>query len=608
MSRPGLQARAFATSLVAALLIGSGPAPDVFAQTAPDRSDVVLVLDFSASILKEEANRNRFGAALERIADRVDATSSDLVAGDVTVTLVQFAARAAGYEGCTDMKLLGDADTVARFADCLRSVASAYRTGLDPALTRKIGIDTNYVAAMELAATHLPPDAVRPTLILFTDGKHDVRGVPVSQVQPVRDRLFGNRSPFALLPVGMGLDPKLIDGLETGLTRLRIISDMPACINGTVFDWPQVVFESPDEAGSAVAVALQDATCTFTAAPAPSPAPTPVPEPTVGVVQGIRLEARDGGIELTWATPAATSAAVVDYRIRCRAGDGDWVEAQDGVSMETRAIVEGLTNGAAYQCEVAAVGSAAMGTWTAAATTATPLGRPAAPQEPSVEPLDRGLRIGVTPGDGTGVSGYRYECSSDDGVTWGGGVEVGSTKTVAQVGNLANGVEYVCRAFATNATGISEASPVSDAVRPCGSPLECNAVLLPILGIVSVLLAGGLLVGFVGLYRGRSRGYVVAVVDVIHIANLGHGSRLGLRFVRDPDTRQVTGIVPDRSANAEIRIRQIRGGRFEVKDKSGRHVTVSGESIVAADSRGARHELTLRAFATNAASRVSHRS
>lgn len=605
MSRRGLQARAFITTVVAALLIGSGPAPDVLAQTAPDRSDVVLVFDFSASILKEVANRNRFGAALERIADRVDETSSDLVAGDVTVTFVQFAARAADYEGCTELRLLGNADAVARFADCLRSVASAYRTGLDPALTRKIGIDTNYVAAMELAAKHLPPDAVRPALILFTDGKHDVRGVPVSQVQPVRDRLFGSRSPFALLPVGMGLDRQQLDALEAGLIRLRIISDMPPCVSGTVFDWPQVVFESPDEAGNAVAVALQDATCTFTAAPAPSPTPTPAP--TAGVVQGIRLAARDGGIELTWVPPAATSAPVVDYRIRCRAGDGDWIEAKEGVSLETRATVDGLTNGTAYRCEVAAVDSASLGTWTAATTTVTPLGRPAAPRKPSVEALDRALRISVIPDDGADVSGYHYECSGDKGVTWRDEVEVGSTNTTAQIGNLTNGAEYVCRAFAASAIGMSDASPLSDAVRPCASLLECNSLLPPILGILGVVLVGGLLAVFVALYRERSRGYVVAVVDVIHIANLGHGSRLGIGFVHAPGTRQVTGIVADRGPSADIRIRHLRGDRFEVTDKVGRHVTTSGEPIVAVDSRGARHELVLRAFATNAASPVSDR-
>jgi len=39
----------------------------------------------------------------------------------------------------------------------------------------------------------------------------------------------------------------------------------------------------------------------------------------------------------------------------------------------------------------------------------------------------------------------------------------------------------------------------------------------------------------------------------------------------------------------------------------GRHVTTSGEPIVAADSVGVRHELVLRAFATKAASPVSSR-
>ena len=64
------------------------------AEATPDSSDVVLVLDFSASILNDERNRTRFASALERMADRVDATSADLVAGDTTVSLVQFAREA----------------------------------------------------------------------------------------------------------------------------------------------------------------------------------------------------------------------------------------------------------------------------------------------------------------------------------------------------------------------------------------------------------------------------------------------------------------------------------------------------------------------------------
>ena len=447
------------------------------------------------------------------------------------MSIVQFAAKAADYPDCADLKLLGSPEAVAQFAGCLRSVARAYRKGLDPALTRKIGIDTNYVAAMNQAAKHLPPDAVRPALILFTDGRHDVRGVPASQVRVVRDRLFGSRSPFALLPVGMGLDPTKRDALENGLVGMRVVSDMPPCVSGSTFDWPQVVFNSPADAGNAVAVALQSATCTFTVEPPPS-----VPAPTVGAVRDIQLTARDAAIELNWAPPVATSASapVVDYQARCRADAGEWIEADEGVSLETSAIVDGLTNGVAYRCEVTAVGSASEGTWTPATTAVAPMPRPAAPGKPSVEAFDRSLRISVTPAAAPGVSAYRYECSGDGGATWSPAVEVGSVDTTAQIGGLTNGAQYICRAYAANAVGMSEASAVSDAVMPCGSAVECDPLLQPILGILGVVLAGGVLMAIVALYRERRRGYVVAVVDVVHTANLGHGSRLGYRIRSRP--------------------------------------------------------------------------
>lgn len=580
-------------------VLGGGPASTALAAPA-DRSEIVLVLDFSASILQDETNRNRFGAALERIAARVDETTRDLIAGDATVSIVQFAAKAVDYAGCTDMKLLGSPSTVGRFADCLRSVAAAYRKGLDPALTKAIGIDTNYVAAMETAAAHLPENAVRPALILFSDGKHDVKGVPVSEVPVVHDRLFGSRSPFALLPVGMGLDPRERPALEAGLVRLTIIRDMPPCVSGTPFEWPKVVFESPDEAGNAVAVALQDVSCTFTVAPTPSAAPA-------GGVRGIELTPGDGRIDLTWTPPAATTEPIVDYRARCRTGSEDWVESREGVSVGTSATVDGLTNGTAYECEVAVVGAAGEGAWTAAPSTVTPLARPAAPAKPSVEALDRALRVSVQ-ANASRAPGYHYECSSDNGGTWPSVADATSSDTTtAQVEGLVNGTAYVCRAYAVNPSGTSEPSPLSDAVRPCGSFLECNSLVVPILGLLGALLGGGLLLALVALLRDRGRGYVVAVVDVVHTANLGHGSNLGIGFVRVPGGRQVTGIVADRGKKTEIRIRRLRGGRFAVYDATGRQVTASGEPVVAVDGHGLRHELVLRAFSTRAASAVTTR-
>ena len=431
------------------LLVG-GFASGVAAAPAPDRSEVVLVLDFSASILVDEANRNRFGAALEEIADRVEETSSDLVAGDATVSIVQFASGAVDYPGCASLHMLGSPEAVKQFADCLRSVAKAYRDGLNTALEKKIGVDTNYVAAMERAAKHLPANAVRPTLILLSDGKHDVKGVPASEVKTTYERLFANRSPFAFLPVGMGLDPKERDALEAGLQRLQVIREMPACISGTTFEWPQVVFKSAAEAGSAVAVALQDATCTFTVAPTPSPSSTPAPT-----------------------------------------------------------------------------------------------------AEPTPTPSTAVAQVSPTPSEAV---------------------------LVASVDTLS-----------------------------CGSPVACNPVLRPILVVLGLILAGCFATMLVVFNRDRRRGYVIAVVDVVHIANLGHGSRLGIGFVRDPATKRVTGIMVDRRRHADIRIRNLGDGRFDVKDRVGHRITAAGEAIVTADSLGGKHELVLKAFVPHPASVVSDR-
>ena len=88
--------------VIAVMLVGGGLVPQARAAT-PDRSNVVLVLDFSASILQDEANRTKFGAALERIAARVDETAADLTAGDATVSIIQFAAKAADVPNCVDL-------------------------------------------------------------------------------------------------------------------------------------------------------------------------------------------------------------------------------------------------------------------------------------------------------------------------------------------------------------------------------------------------------------------------------------------------------------------------------------------------------------------------
>ena len=200
----------------------------------------------------------------------------------------------------------------------------------------------------------------------------------------------------------------------------------------------------------------------------------------------------------------------------------------------------------AYRCEVAAVGSVVEGAWTPATSAATPLGRPAAPGKPTVEALDRAVRIGVAPTNEAGVSGYAYECSNDGGASWTRAGDVGLCRHDPRHRQPHQRRPLRLRAYAANLTGLSEPSAVSDSVMPCGGILECNSLLQPILAFLSVVLAGALLAVFIALFRGRTRGYVVAVVDVVHVANLGHGNRLGIGFVRAPDKR-VVGTSPTRA-------------------------------------------------------------
>jgi hypothetical protein len=233
------------------------------------------------------------------------------------------------------------------------------------------------------------------------------------------------------------------------------------------------------------------------------------------------------------------------------------------------------------------------------------LGVPAAPAKPAVTALNKTVEMGIAPG--AGAEEYRYECSADGGATWDETHSLTSASTTARIRELANGTEYVCRAFAANALGLSDASPLSDFVRPCSGLLDCNPLALPIVGGVLGVLLLGILLALFGIYRERSQGYVLAVVDVIHTANLGKGSRLGIELVRKPGSREIVEVLASRGKSADIRIRPKRGGRFVVTDKNRTQAVESGDSIVVVDAVGTPHQLVLRAFSTKSASAVTTR-
>jgi hypothetical protein len=364
------------------------------------------------------------------------------------------------------------------------------------------------------------------------------------------------------------------------------------------------VFDSAEQAGNAVAVALQDASCTFTVAATPAPAPTPVP--AAAVVPRVVATPGDGQVTVAWTPfrPVTGAPPVTDYQVRCHTGDATPIESTEGVSLDGTTVVTGLTNGSPYTCEVAVVSGTTVGPWTAA-DSVTPVGPPPAPGKPAVSALDRALKISVPliPS----VTQVHYECSGDNGATWPAVADGSTADPTAQIRGLTNGTDYVCRAFAANAVGTSQASPISDAVRPCGSAIDCNPILAPILGVLGAALAVGLVLVLLAFLRTRRRGYVLAVVDVYYTANLGYGSTVGMGFVRDPDTKRLTEVVADKGKTADIRIHRMSGDRFEIRDRHGRSVATDGVPFAVTDGHGARHEVVLRAFNTNSASPVATR-
>ena len=264
----------------------AGGAGVVVAQTAEDASDVVLVFDVSDSIINSSDGTNtEFASTLSDIADRVSDIAPDLEAGNATVSFVAFARTAIPYpDDCQRLQLHADPAAVTSFEDCLRKISAEYAAGRNAPIKQRISTAaTDHVAALDEAESLLPEESTRSAVIFFTDGGHNPPGTSrdgenvVDEVTPA----FEGRTPLAILPVGLGTGAGAFES-ELRAIYDAFLRDMAPCEGRASFSWPQVVFPSADEAGAAVALALQEVTCSFTVAPTPIPSapPTATPAPT----------------------------------------------------------------------------------------------------------------------------------------------------------------------------------------------------------------------------------------------------------------------------------------------------------------------------------------
>jgi hypothetical protein len=76
---------------------------------------------------------------------------------------------------------------------------------------------------------------------------------------------------------------------------------------------------------------------------------------------------------LAWSAPAINGGYVItDYVVQFRPSGGSWYTFADGTSTAASAVVTGLTNGTAYQFQVAAVNSIGQGSYSSASAAVTP--------------------------------------------------------------------------------------------------------------------------------------------------------------------------------------------------------------------------------------------
>ena len=94
----------------------------------------------------------------------------------------------------------------------------------------------------------------------------------------------------------------------------------------------------------------------------------------VGAPTALAGTAGNTQVDLTWTAPTSTGgSAITDYIVQYRVtGAGSWLTFPDGTSSTTTATVTGLTNGAGYDFQVAAVNAAGTGSYSST-TSATPI-------------------------------------------------------------------------------------------------------------------------------------------------------------------------------------------------------------------------------------------
>jgi titin len=182
----------------------------------------------------------------------------------------------------------------------------------------------------------------------------------------------------------------------------------------------------------------------------------------------------DGQVVLGWGAPASNGGAVIsDYKVDQSLDGGiTWTTAIASTSGTRQATITGLTNGAPILFRVFAINAAGVGTPTAAISTSA-FTLPDAPTSLAATGANASVLLSwIAPlnTNGSPVSGYRVERSTDGGNTWIVAIaNTGNSGTNVVVNNVTNGVSYSFRVSAINAAGAGGVSNTA-AATPLTTP------------------------------------------------------------------------------------------------------------------------------------------
>jgi type II secretory pathway pseudopilin PulG len=187
-----------------------------------------------------------------------------------------------------------------------------------------------------------------------------------------------------------------------------------------------------------------------------------------------------GQVALTWNAPTHTGgAAISGYAISASSDGGTtWTPITANTSSATLSYTAtGLTNGTAYQFEVAAINSDGTGNFSASSSGVTPLGAPSPPTSLVAAPGSSTASLtwsAPSNNGGAAITGYTVTSSP------GGYTCTTAGATLCTITSLTPGQSYTFTATATNSLGTSTAGSTSNAVVPYtypGPPTALSATL-----------------------------------------------------------------------------------------------------------------------------------